>query len=53
MRKLEKDSSLYELLYAGKIDFKQTEWVREGLIPKPDQVPTKEKWQEIFKKAGI
>jgi len=53
MRKLEKDSSLYELLYAGKIDFKQTEWVREGLIRKPDLVPTKEKWQEIFKKAGI
>jgi hypothetical protein len=53
MRKLEKDPSLYELLYAGKIDFKQTEWVREGLIPKPDQVPGKEKWQEIFKKAGI
>ncbi len=53
MRKLEKDPSLYELLYAGKIDFKQTEWVREGLIKKPYQVPSKEKWQEIFKKAGI
>lgn len=53
MRRFEKDSSLYELLYAGKIDFKQAEWVREGLIRKPDQVPTKEKWQEIFKKARI
>ena len=28
--KLEKDKSLYEKLYAGKIDFKQCEWVDEG-----------------------
>jgi len=53
LRELGKDPSLYELLYAGKIDFKQTKWVREGLIQKPDQVPTKERWEEIFKKAGI
>lgn len=53
MRKLEKDPSLYELLYAGKIDFKQCKWVREGLIPKPENVPDKKRWEEIFKKAGI
>jgi len=53
LRKLEKDPSLYELLYAGKIDFKQCKWVREGLLPRPKNVPTKERWQEIFKKAGI
>ena len=50
---LEKDSSLYNLLYAGKIDLKQTEWVEDGLIPKAEIVPTKEMWNKIFKKAGI
>ncbi len=53
LKKLEKELSLYELLYAGKIDFKQCKWVREGLIPKPKSVPNKERWEEIFKKAGI
>jgi hypothetical protein len=53
LRKLEKDPSLYELLYAGKIDFKQCKWVREGLIPRPKNVPDKGRWEEIFKKAGI
>lgn len=53
LRKLKKDPSLYELLYAGKIGFEQTKWVREGLIRRPDQVPTKERWEGIFKKAGI
>lgn len=53
LRKLEKDPSLYDLLYAGKIDFDQCEWVREGLLPRPKIVPSKEKWLEIFKKAGI
>lgn len=53
IRKLEKDPSLYELLYAGKISFKQCRWVREGLIPKPESVPDKKRWEEIFKKAGI
>jgi hypothetical protein len=53
LRKLEKDPSLYELLYAGKIDFKQVKWVREGLIPRPKNVPSKEDWEKIFKKAGI
>lgn len=53
LRKLEKDPSLHELLYAGKIDFKQCKWVREGLIPKPKNVPDKDRWEEIFKKAGI
>lgn len=50
---LEKDASIYNRLYAGKIDLKQTEWVREGLIPKPKIVPTKEMWNKAFRKAGI
>jgi hypothetical protein len=53
LRKLEKDPSVYELLYAGKIDFKQCKWVREGLIPRAKNVPDKETWEKIFKKAGI
>ena len=53
LSKLEKDSSLYDLLYSGKIGFEQCEWVREGLIPKAKDIPTKERWLEIFKKAGI
>jgi len=53
LNRLEKDVSLYELLYSGKIDFEQCEWVREGLIPKAKDIPTKERWLEIFKKAGI
>ena len=52
-RKLKKDPSLYEKLYAGKIDFEQTEWVDEGLIPKADIVPSKELWKSIFKEVGI
>lgn len=52
-KQLEKDKSLYEKLYAGKIDFRQCEWVDEGLIPKAEIVPTKEMWKNIFKKAGI
>jgi len=50
---LERDKSLYEKLYAGKIDFKQCEWVDDGLIPKAKIVPSKEQWSDIFKKAGI
>ncbi|MBP6976154.1 hypothetical protein KBB42_00970, partial [Candidatus Dojkabacteria bacterium] len=50
---LEKDKSLYEKLYAGKIDIKQCEWVDDGLIPKPKMVPSKEQWRDIFKKVGI
>ena len=53
LRRLEEDPTLYTKLYAGKIDFKQCNWVDEGLIKKPMIVPTKEKWEEIFKKAGI
>lgn len=51
--KLEKDKSLYEKLYAGKIDFKQCEWVDEGLISKAERVPNKELWDNIFRKSGI
>ncbi len=50
---LEKDKSLYEKLYAGKIDIDQCEWVDDGLIPKPKIVPTKEQWKDIFKKLEI
>lgn len=52
-RKLKKEPSLYEKLYAGKIDFSQTEWVDDGLIPKAGIVPTKELWKSIFKEIGI
>jgi hypothetical protein len=50
---LEEDPTLYEKLYAGKIDIKRTKWVDEGLIPKPKIVPSKELWEDIFKKAGL
>jgi len=50
---IERDKSLYEKLYAGKIDIKQCEWVDDGLIPKAKIVPSKEQWGEIFKKVGI
>lgn len=50
---LEKDPSIYNLLYSGKIDLKQTEWVGDGLIPKAKSVPTKEMWSKIFKKTAI
>ncbi|KUK77522.1 MAG: seg [candidate division WS6 bacterium 34_10] len=52
-RILEKDPTMYEKFYAGKIDYKRTRWVDEGLLPKPKIVPTKEMWKEIFKKAGV
>ncbi len=52
-KKLEENPRLYNQLYAGKITFKQCEWVEDGLLPTPTNVPTKEKWLEIFKKAGI
>ena len=50
---LERDKSLYEKLYAGKIDIKQCEWVDDGLIPKAKIVPSREQWSEIFKRVGI
>ena len=52
-RLLEKDPTMYEKLYAGKIDIKRTKWVDEGLIPKPKIVPSKELWNDIFKKANL
>jgi hypothetical protein len=52
-RLLEKDPNMYEKLYAGKIDVERTRWVDEGLLPKPRVVPSKEMWEEIFKKADI
>lgn len=50
---LEKDFSLYNHLYSGKIDLKQTKWVEDGLIPKAKIVPTKEMWSKVFKRAGL
>jgi len=50
---LEKDKSLYEKLYAGKIDLKQCEWVDDGLIPKAKIVPSKQEWSDLFRKVGI
>jgi hypothetical protein len=50
---LKKEPSLYEKLYAGKIDFSQTEWVDDGLIPKAGIVPSRELWKSIFKEVGI
>jgi hypothetical protein len=52
-KKLEENPRLYNQLYAGKITFKQCEWVEDGLLPMPNNVPNKEKWLEIFEKAGI
>jgi len=51
LKKLDDDKSLYPLLYAGKIDFKQCDWVREGLISKAQIVPSKEIWNKVFKKV--
>lgn len=52
-RVMEKKPYMYELLYAGKIDLKQTKWVEEGLLKKPKYVPSKEMFDKAFKKAGI
>jgi hypothetical protein len=52
-RILEKDPTMYEKFYAGKIDYKRARWVDEGLLPKPKVVPSKALWKEIFKKADL
>lgn len=51
--KLEKNPSLYNTLYSGKITFEQCEWVEDGLIPKAKNVPTKDDWNRIFKEIGL
>lgn len=51
--RLEKNPLLYNMLYSGKITFKQCEWVEDGLIPKATNVPSKEEWLSIFKKVGL
>src|SRR5690606_838884 len=51
--KLEKDASLYNKLYAGKIGFSQTKWVDDGLIPYPKLVLEPSVYEAAFKKAGI
>jgi len=50
---IEKDSSLYEKLYSGKISLKQVEWVDDGLIPKPKLTPNPAEFERVFKKLGI
>ena len=52
-RILDKDPTMYEKLYAGKIDIKRARWVDEGLIPKPKVVPSKDLWKDIFSRAGL
>jgi hypothetical protein len=52
-RILDKDPTMYEKLYAGKIDIKRARWVDEGLIPKPKVVPSEELWKDIFSRAGL
>lgn len=52
-RAILKDESLYPKLYAGKIDLKMVGWVDDGLIAKPKIVPSKEKFDSIFRKIGI
>jgi hypothetical protein len=52
-KKLASDAGLYEKLYAGKIDFKQTSWVDEGLIRGAKIIPTSKNFENAFKKAGI
>lgn len=53
-QKLEKDPSLFETLYAGKIDFDQCKWVEDGLLPRPAIKPLKkEEWLTLFEKIGI
>lgn len=54
VRKLVNDSPMYyEWLFAGKISIKQIAWVEEGLIPKPNIVPSKEMLERAFREAGI
>jgi hypothetical protein len=52
-KEIEKDSSLYDKLYAGKIGIDMVNWVDDGLINKASIVPNKEIFEKIFRKAGI
>lgn len=52
-RRVEKDPTVYEKLYAGKIGFAQLKWVDEGIIPKPKLVFTKQMFDKAFKVAGL
>lgn len=53
LAKLTKSPVFYDLLYSGKITFKQCEWVEEGLIPHADKVLTKKNWESIFRNVGL
>ncbi|MBP5204286.1 DUF1704 domain-containing protein [bacterium] len=53
LRKLQATPSMYNLLYAGKISFRQCSWVEDGLIPKAKYIPTVNDWNKIFKKVGL
>lgn len=52
-RKIAEDKSLYEKLYAGKIDFSQVKWVEDGIIKAPKIILDKKVLEKIFKKVGI
>lgn len=52
-RKIFESRNLYASLYAGKINFKQVEWVVEGLLARPAMVPDREMFERAFKLAGI
>lgn len=52
-KKLAADGSLFDKLYAGKIDLNRVSWVDEGLIPKPKLVFDPAVFKAAFKKAGI
>ncbi len=49
-KKCNDDKNLYRKLFAGKISFEQVKWVDEGLIPKPEIVPSEKKYKEVFDK---
>lgn len=51
--RIKKDPTMYDKLYAGKINFSQVKWVEEGLIKKPKMILDKETVNRIYKEAGL
>jgi hypothetical protein len=52
-RKLEKDVVSYKYMYAGKIPYKYIYLVEEGIIPKPNVVPSKKLFADLFEDVGL
>lgn len=52
-KRLAEDMGLYSKLYAGKIGYRQVEWVDDGLIKEGKIVPSRKMFDSAFKKAGI